>query len=241
MSSLAAEKHELVAVANFVLVAELEYFGVEEVVALDYVAAEIVEIAVAGRLVVVMGEHYKVHVVVEDNQLGYGHVAVNIVAAAPVAAVLVVVAPIVKGWGSSFVDVAMEWHGSVVYVVVGCMAFYVYWVVMLVVVDIDPIVVEKAVLQVVVDDEDNAVEFVDVVDDAVDGDLMNIAVEHFVEVFVVIEYDDLVVALILDVDVESVAVNEEAGYLVANDDVAAVVLAQYLRVSVGDVFHEVDD
>ena len=92
-------------------------------------------------------------------------------------------------------------------VVVGCMAYYAYWVVVLVVVDIDPIVVEKTVLLVVVDDVDNAVEVEDAVDDAVDGDLLNIDVEDFVEVFVVIEYDDLVVALILDVDVESFAAN----------------------------------
>ena len=114
-------------------------------------------------------------------------------------------------------------------------ACYAHLVALPAVFDIDPSVVEEAVPLVVVDDVDNVEEAESAVNDAANEGLRNIAVEDFEEVFVVMVYDDLVVALILDVYVEDVAVNEEATNLVAFD-VAAFV--QHWEVSVDGVVQD---
>jgi hypothetical protein len=122
--------------------------------------------------------------------------------------------------------------------VVESKAYYVYLVVLPAVFDIDPSVVEEAVPLVVVDDVDNVEEVESAVNDAANENLKNIAVEDFVEVFVVMVYDDLVVALILDVYAEDVAVNEEATNLVAFDVAAVAAFVQHWEVSVDGVVQD---
>ena len=143
---------------------------------------------------------------------------------------------------SSFEDVvALEWEGSVTAAAVESKACYAYLVVMAAVFDIDPSVVEEAVLLVVVDDVDNAGEVESAVDDAANEDLKNIAVEDFEEVFVVMVDDDLIVVLILDAYVEDVAVNEEATNLAVFDVVAVAVFVPYWEVSVDGVAQDEEE
>lgn len=100
--------------------------------------------------------------------------------------------------------------------------------------DMDPTVVGEAARLVAVDDVDNVVEDEDAADDVVDADQVNIAVVDSVEIFVVVEVDEGIVALMLDVVAEDVVEFVGAVGLAAHD-VAAGVTAPRLVMFAVDV------